>query len=253
MKNFETNDGNTHHVERLELSDEPSVVVALAAAFRDNPMNRAVIGDHERTRLGANAHGLRTSLIASRRYSYRRVIRFGDQVAAALIAFDPGGYPSAPPPVGDQLRCFFGQGFRVMYRWGKLYRDLHAVHPKDPHCYLALIGVRPELQRAGLGRALMRDWLREVDTRVATGYLETDREDLVGYYRAAGFAVARRLSAFGTSIWCMARSAVERDVRADPFSCDLDAANAPDSRSIEEARRAQGGPMRSPVERKYVR
>ena len=211
-------DLDQHRIDCLERTDEPGAVEALAAAFRDNPMNRSVIGLDEAKRHRINAHGLRTSLIASRRYSYRRFIRVEGEVGAALIAFDPGGYPAAPPPVFDQLRCLWGQGIRVMRRWGQLNRLLADVHPRDPHCYLSLIGVRPELQGRGLGRALLRDWLSEVDKRCTTGYLETDREDLVRYYRAAGFAVERHLSAFGTKVWCMERPVRNREATAPNLS-----------------------------------
>ena len=194
-------------IERLEVVDEPAAAATLAAAFRDNPMNCAVIGNSESKRLRVNTYGLATSLISSRQYSYRRVIRAEGRICAALVAFDPGGYPAAPPPAKAQLRCLWGQGFRVMKRWGRLYHSLNRVHPKGPHCYLALIGVRPELQGRGMGRALMQDWLVEVDNRLATGYLETDREDMVAFYRAAGFEVNSRMREFDTDIWCMARMA----------------------------------------------
>jgi ribosomal protein S18 acetylase RimI-like enzyme len=205
-------------IDFLAVGDEPSATDVLAAAFRDNPMNRAVIGAFESKRLKVNTYGLSTSLIASRRFSWRRVIRLDDRVAAALIAFDPGGYPAAPPPLAAQLRCLWGQGFRVMKRWGELYRTLLDVHPKEPHCYLALIGVRPELQGRGLGRALLYNWLAEVDSRGAKGYLETDREELIGYYGAAGFEVERSVSAFGTTVWCMARAAGEHELRPPPVT-----------------------------------
>ncbi|MBW2290800.1 MAG: GNAT family N-acetyltransferase [Deltaproteobacteria bacterium] len=128
-------------------------------------------------------------------------------MSGALIALDPGGYPAAPPPIRLQFRCLWGQGPRVMQRWARLYRTLDACHPEQPHCYLSLIAIHPARQRQGIGGALLADWLRDVDSRAMASYLETDRGELVGFYRAAGFAVTRELEAFDTPIWCMSRPA----------------------------------------------
>jgi len=189
----------------------------LALAFRDNPMNRAIIGPNQHQRMRVNRHGMVASLVASRRFSFRRVILAqpeaarGSQTAepiGALIALDPSGYPVAPPPVREQIRCLWGQGPRVMQRWGRLYRLLDACHPKEPHCYLSLIAIHPERQRRGIGRSLLDAWLQDVDARAMASYLETDRSELLGFYQAAGFAVERELEAFDTPIWCLSRPAV---------------------------------------------
>ncbi len=95
-----------------------------------------------------------------------------------------------------------------MRRWARLYRTLDACHPKEPHCYLSLIAIHPARQRQGIGRALLAAWLQDVDARAMASYLETDRSELVGFYRAVGFAVVRELEAFGTPIWCMSRPAM---------------------------------------------
>jgi ribosomal protein S18 acetylase RimI-like enzyme len=73
---------------------------------------------------------------------------------------------------------------------------------------LSLIAIHPARQRQGIGGALLAAWLRDVDSRAMASYLETDRGELVGFYRAAGFTVTRELEAFGTPIWCMSRPAI---------------------------------------------
>jgi ribosomal protein S18 acetylase RimI-like enzyme len=201
----------------LAALDEPREAQAgtlLAQAFGDNPMNRAVIGGNRDSRVRVNKHGMTASLAASRRFSFRRVSLAeptasrgspASELTGALIALDPGGYPVAPPPIRLQLRCLWGQGLRVMRRWGQLYGLLDACHPKQPHCYLSLIATHPDHQRRGIGGALLANWLEDVDARGMASYLETDRSELVGFYRAAGFKVERELEAFGSPIWCMSR------------------------------------------------
>jgi ribosomal protein S18 acetylase RimI-like enzyme len=198
---------------------ESAAGAMLALAFRDNPINRAVIQRDRETRLKVNAYGMAASLAASRRYSFRRMVLDAPdvptepdrgEIAASLIALDPGGYPTAPPPMAMQLRCIWGQGLRVLRRWGQLYRLLDGHHPEEPHCYLALIATHPDRRHRGIGRALLDVWLRDVDARAMPSYLETDRSELLGFYQAAGFGVDRELEAFGRPVWCMSRPAQTR-------------------------------------------
>ena len=188
----------------------------LAFALRDNPINRAVIRGNRAHRLMVNTYGMTASLVASRRFSFRKVLceapAHAPEVAeggisGGLIALHPGGYPVALPPVSVQPRCLWGQGFRIMHRWGQLYRQLDEWHPTEPHCYLSLLAVHPARQRRGFGRRLLDTWLADVDARKMPGYLETDRKELVAFYQSAGFEVERALEAFGTTVWCMSRAA----------------------------------------------
>lgn len=200
---------------RLEEGEERAACALLSLAFRDNPINRAVIDAKPNRRERVNAYGMTASLAATRRFSFRRVAlgpsggtsANTSQPIGALIALDPGGYPAAPPPVTLQLRCLWGQGLRVLRRWGQVYRLLDEHHPKDPHCYLSVIATHPDHQGRGVGRRLLATWLEDVDARGMPGYLETDRRELLGFYEAAGFLIDRKLEAFGTSIWCMTRPA----------------------------------------------
>ena len=204
--------------QRLRLLDvhlEPVAGPTLALAFRDNPINRAVIQGNRSRRTVVNTYGMAASLAATRQFSFRRVT-FEDSesaraelfggISGGLLALDPGGYPASLPSIASQLRCLWGQGVRVMHRWGQLHRLLDACHPREPHCYLSLLATHPERRRRGIGRALLNTWLEDVDARAMPSYLETDRSELVSFYQSAGFIVVHELEAFGTRIWCMSRA-----------------------------------------------
>lgn len=213
----EGGNGPAGRILSLEAPLEAAAAALLARAFRDNPVNRAVIGGDRERRLRVNGYGMELSLLASRRFANRRVFVEGadseeeSAPSAALVAMHPGGYPVAAPPIRAQLRCLFGQGLRVVGRYGRVYRLLDRHHPKDPHAYLALIATRPERQGRGLGRALLEAWLRDVDALGVASYLETDRRELLAFYGGAGFEVTRELRAFDIPIWCMQRPARARD------------------------------------------
>jgi ribosomal protein S18 acetylase RimI-like enzyme len=182
----------------------------LALALRDNPLNRAVIGDDSSRRLRSNFAGMRTSLEGS--VGLGAILGIRDDArgfSGALVGAAPYQYPFPRSSLGSQVRCFLAQGLAVQRRWSKVYRTMLPLHPPHPHWYLSVIGVEPALRGRGLGRALLRAWLSRVDAERGAGYLETDREENIGFYSREGFEVCRELSVLGVRVWCMNRPPVD--------------------------------------------
>jgi ribosomal protein S18 acetylase RimI-like enzyme len=180
----------------------------LARAFRDNPLNCAVIPGGPDRRLRCNYHGMRASLAGTYGHAEILAAAAGDVgLSGVLISAPPFGYPFPRPPLFAQLRCLIGQGFEVQRRWSSVYRRLQPIHPFEPHWYLSVLGVDPAHQRQGVGSALLGHWLRQVDESGEPSYLETDREESVRFYQRAGFEVAEELKIFNVEIWCMRRPA----------------------------------------------
>jgi len=187
-----------------------TAVDVLALAFRDNPINVAVIGGGPRHRLRSNVHGMRTTLRAAALGQALLLVARTDgesPPAGALLALPPGGQPLPRAPLWVQLRCVAGQGFRVVHRWSQVHDALAIVQPLEPHWYLSVVGVDPARQGQGLGAALLRAWLRQVDADAMPGHLETDRADKVAFYQRFGFEVSSELRVLGVPVWCMRREA----------------------------------------------
>jgi GNAT superfamily N-acetyltransferase len=182
----------------------------MARAFRDGPLNRVIVGSDSTRRLRSSVHGMRASLTSARdRGDCRGLWLDGGAnpiLAGILLGFDPGLDLSMPAPLVVQLRCLLGQGLRTMRLWAVAHRALVAVHPLAPHAYLSLIAVDPEWQGRGLGSLLLEDWLVGIDAQASAGYLETDRESLLGFYGRFGFEVRDEVSILGTRIWCCWRA-----------------------------------------------
>jgi len=191
------------------VSELPSALDLLARAFRDNPLNAAVIDDPApERRLRCNLHGMRAMLPVARAQGQLLGLRCDGRLAAALVGAPPGGHPLPPGALGARLRCLLGQGWRVAHRWGEVFEALTALHPSEPHAYLGTLGVDPELQGRGLGRALLSGWLLRLDAQEpAPVYLETDRSEFIPFYERAGFGVVAETELFGARIWCMWRPA----------------------------------------------
>jgi len=201
-------------VDELPAEARGAAVRVLARAFRDNPLNVAVIGRSSEQRERANLHGMRMTLRAA--CGQGLLLRGCEPDAApaavhgALIAIPPDCYPLPPAPLLDQLRCTLGQGWRVMRRWGEVHEVLREVHPVPPHWYVFVVGVDPARQGRGIGRAMLGALMERIDASSAPAYLETDQEENVDFYGHAGFRVTEAREIFGTPIWTLWREARTR-------------------------------------------
>lgn len=81
------------------------------------------------------------------------------------------------------------------------------VFPKEPHWYLEVLGVRPEVQGMGLGTRLLEPVLARADEDGLPCYLETAREENLRFYRRLGFELEGQvqLLAEGPPHWAMSR------------------------------------------------
>ena len=191
----------------LERRELPAAAALLAAAFRDNPINRAVIGESAARRLRCNRAGSRVSLHVALAGCGCRVERAGGALRGLLLAEEPGVRPLPMPPASVQLRCLFEQGWRVARRWQRVHSELDSLRPAEAHWYVHLLGVAPGAQGRGLGRALLRDLLVRVDAEGAASYLETDRPENLRFYEREGYAVVSEEQIVGVSVWRMWRAA----------------------------------------------
>jgi ribosomal protein S18 acetylase RimI-like enzyme len=85
---------------------------------------------------------------------------------------------------------------------------MEGLHPSKPdHWYLAVMGVDPEWQGRGVGTALMRPGLEQLDAEGIPAYLESSTPRSRELYRRNGFEVTGEfnLPRGGPPIWQMWR------------------------------------------------
>jgi len=192
----------------LKANECEEAAQVLARAFRDNPLNRAVIERDDPTlRTRVNLHGMRSLLPAALLHGRVIAAKERGRVIGVLVGVPPGEFPLPPPPWGRRIRCLLGQGWRVAVRWGEVFHFLEDRHPRGRHWYLGSLGVEPAFQGRGIGGRLLGAWLREVDLAGEAAYLETDTAVNVEFYRPAGFAVEEETEFLGATIWRMLRPA----------------------------------------------
>lgn len=184
----------------------------LGAAFRDNPMNLAVLARHgPAARVRANAAGLRAQLRVALRHGRVVAAREQGQLRGVLISLPPRAHPPPAPPLLERLRVLLLQGPRVALRWASVSERLRELHPLEPHGYLSILGVDPAQRGRGVGSRLLAGFVEHTDREGLPAYLETDAESNLRFYGRVGFAVEGELEILGVRVWRLRRAARGRE------------------------------------------
>ncbi|MGE3251795.1 MAG: GNAT family N-acetyltransferase [Hyphomonadaceae bacterium] len=86
---------------------------------------------------------------------------------------------------------------------------LAAHHPHVPHAHLVFLGVASRAQGQGVGSAILKRTLRDVDALKVPAYLEATKERNVALYLRHGFEVTAEFDVpkGGPHVWTMTRPA----------------------------------------------
>lgn len=189
-------------------ADVPALARVLGRAFVDDPVMRWMQPDAAR-----RAAALPGFFGALTRHHFLA----GSGVEVALPDTGGGGAALWDPPgrwkqsQREQLRMLPAviRAFRGRLGEGRaLTEQMKAVHPQEPHWYLAVIGSDPDVRGGGFGAALLRSRLDRCDDEGAPAYLESSNPDNIGYYNRFGFEVTGEIVIpGGPSLWPMWRSA----------------------------------------------
>jgi GNAT superfamily N-acetyltransferase len=190
-------------VRPLVAEDVVPVAAALARAFDDDPIFRAILPDdaHRRRALPALFEEWTRILHLPHPGSFTT-----DDHAGAALWSPPGAWEVG---IGTILRMGPRMlGAMGMRAWTGL-RVMHAIespHPKKLHHYLRVIGCDPARQGQGVGAALLRPILDLCDARREPAYLESSNERNHTFYRRYGFEVTGEVvTHLGPKAWFMWR------------------------------------------------
>jgi ribosomal protein S18 acetylase RimI-like enzyme len=189
-------------VRLSDARDHRTLTQVLARAFDDDPVQRWVFpGIRVRARYGAAF--FRWSLW---RCMDQQVSWTTDDLAGAAVWMLPDRWQVTIPQLA-QLGRLAGLGVRwrgPLVMWG--LTAVERRHPDDRHLYLAVLGVDPLRQGAGVGSRLLAPGLELCDRDGLPAYLETAKERNVSFYSRHGFRVTGRLRLpAGPPVWLMRR------------------------------------------------
>ncbi|WP_433871724.1 GNAT family N-acetyltransferase [Saccharopolyspora sp. CA-218241] len=194
-------------IRPAETADVDAAVVTLRAAFADYPFTRHTLA----------AEGYSDRLAESQRLFLTRVgLRHGrvwvSEDVAAVAAWttpDSTGLDEAFAELEPRMRELAGDRAAL----SEAAEDaLNPHRPREPAWFLGTVGVLPDRQGRGLGRAVVEPGLRAADEQGAPAYLETSLPGNVAFYRGLGFEVVAEveLPGGGPTTWAMSRPPVTR-------------------------------------------
>jgi len=190
---------------QADASDVDAVARVLSRAFLDDPVACHLIASDRR-----RASGLRAFFGVQMR---RQLLALGgvyttdDLAGGALWA--PPGIPPTPllTALVSLLPAAPYVAGRHFFRTLRGLGMIEAIHPKEPHWYLAALGTDPDRQGQGVGSAMVGPVLARCDEDGSRAYLESSKERNIPFYRRHGFEVTGevRLPGGGPTIWTMWR------------------------------------------------
>jgi ribosomal protein S18 acetylase RimI-like enzyme len=197
----------TLDVRRARRSDIPALARVLGRAFQNDPVMNWLQPDA--TRRAAALPGFFGALTRHHHLAGTGVeVAVADGGVAGAALWDPPGKWEVSPREQFAMLPAVIRAFRGRLGEGRALTDqMKAVHPEEPHWYLAVIGSDPAVRGGGYGNALMRSRLDRCDAEGAPAYLESSNIDNVSYYHRFGFEVTGEIAApgGGPTLWCMWR------------------------------------------------
>jgi GNAT superfamily N-acetyltransferase len=195
-------------VTAVSAPDRPRVVADLHAAFMRDPVLSWVFPDEaKRRRYGRHYFEMQARRLVPGGLAWRA------DGGGALWA-GAGRWRESPLEAlrlgAASLRGLWPHGGRV----ARGLLGIESRHPREPHLYLAVLGVRPEQQGQGLGTALLQPGISEADRLGLPAYLESSNPRNVPLYERHGFEVTEEVQLpSGPPVWLMWRPA-EAELRA---------------------------------------
>jgi GNAT superfamily N-acetyltransferase len=186
-------------------ADVPTLVDMLVRAFDDDPVSNFMF-----TGAGRRRRGLRsffTSQLRRQYLPYREV--YTTEALDGVAIWGPPDRQLHRQSLRELFQLLPTAPFLAprVIRALRLLFEIDALHPKEPHWYLATLGTEPSRQGHGIGSTLLASVLDRVDEEGFPAYLESSKERNVSLYARFGFEVIdeHRSTAGSPQIWRMWR------------------------------------------------
>ena len=190
---------------RREVMDRATIT--LERAFSTDPMFTWIFPDPRRRSQSLRRLN-RVPLEYGLRYGH---VTQSDDGMAAAVWIPPGRTITVGGLVRSGILTVpFRVGFRPFAKFmgaNEIMGRIHKKYVPEPHWYLMIVGVDPELQGRGLGTALVKEGLARADQANCPCYLETSEERNLAFYERHGFVVVETatLGDGGPTGWAMRR------------------------------------------------
>lgn len=201
-------------IRRMSPNDIGAACEVLGLAFADNP-NTLVVARGDRARAQRMTESGARFAKLGRRYSHVLVAEDKGRVVGVLNAI---AWPNCQLRLSEKLKIApsmiwvtglgLPRAFKMMNVWAK--HD-----PGERHWHVGPIGVHPELQGQGIGKAMLAAFLEMADEQGSPAYLETDVDRNVALYERFGFKIVGQGDISGVNNRFMRREAGARSRASD--------------------------------------
>lgn len=177
---------NAATVRTVTTLDMNRVVGVIAVAFVADPAMRWFYPDPHQY---LASFPVLVRAFGQRAFEHRCAHEVADFAASALWL--PPGVQADDAVLGQVIQSTV-DGERVPQVF-EAFGQLGRYHPTDPHWYLPFIGVDVPRQGRGLGSALLRHALEQIDQEHRPAYLETANPRNIALYQRHGFELVGRI------------------------------------------------------------
>lgn len=176
-------------VRRATASDLPAIVAMLVRAFDDDPVATYMFPGSRRRQLGL--HSFFTSQLR-RQYLPRGNVYVTEDLNGAALWAPPGKERTLGSEALQLSQLLPTVPFLASsHTIGalRLLLKIEGLHPTERHWYLFTLGTGPKHQGKGIGSALLRTVLEQVDEEGEPAFLESSKESNISLYARFGFKV----------------------------------------------------------------
>lgn len=196
-------------VRKLVAAELDVAAAVLGRGMRDNPAHIEVFGDdetHRQQALTAMFAGLFRADRDRRVYGALQ----GARLIGVLAVAPPSSCRLNPIQRGRVAARLLPWGRTAIARAARWQSAWSAADPRNEHVHLGPVAVDRDLQGRGIGSLLLGEHVAELDRQRVRGYLETDKEQNVGWYQRFGYRVTGEVRPFDAPHWLMTRSPQDR-------------------------------------------
>jgi GNAT superfamily N-acetyltransferase len=199
-------------VRELEPDEVESAAEMLARAFWNSPLMRVLAPD-EATRPEISRWLFEAQLCYGLLYGDAWAAVEDDGAVQGVAVWwapenvEPNDERASESGLADGPTVVGPENWERLQTMTSAMQTLHQQVAPDPHWYLSILGVEPELHGQGIGGEILAASLEFVDEEGYPSYLETAVERNVTFYQRYGFVVGAEvtLPTLGITFWGMRR------------------------------------------------
>ncbi|MGQ5527498.1 GNAT family N-acetyltransferase [Bacillus sp. CGMCC 1.60114] len=202
-----------YRISKLTKREKPLFVSLMSKAFAKDPLFLHVFGDSEIDRKARN------SVTAFVSFMFDKSFMLNEEVWGLYENKNLLGVYTVEKPqpsrlqnitggallIGRLIPLFFQLSGKTLGLLNSYMRVTRSFAPKMAHHYLIMIGVNPENQGKGIGKALLQHLLHTVhtDNKSQGVALDTENAENVSLYRRFGFALSGETQIDMVPVYCM--------------------------------------------------